>query len=131
VIITGKTLSERLKSARHQSGLSQKEVIEQAKIPGRTYQDMEYGKNINPTIETILPVAKALKVSLEELLGTMPSQTEASLVEAAKILQALSKLAPKKRAVLSHLITLDDTYLDNAGLKPQERLAVQALLKIS
>ena len=65
----GTTLGERIKRARKANDLTQAELAEQAGVSLRSLQDIEYGKNKNPGVETVLSIAKVLQVTMDGLLG--------------------------------------------------------------
>jgi transcriptional regulator with XRE-family HTH domain len=61
----------RLKDTRVKAGLTQKQVIAQAGVSYRAYQDYEYGKR-TPSVYTAIRIAKALQVNtgdMETLFG--------------------------------------------------------------
>ncbi len=57
---------ERLRKAK---GLSQEKLARLADVANNTLIKMESGENINPTLETLKKVAKALEVSVDELIS--------------------------------------------------------------
>lgn len=61
-------LSKNLKKLREQKGLSQDRLAKLADIANNTIIKIEQGENINPTLETLKKVAKALEVSVDELI---------------------------------------------------------------
>jgi len=58
----------RLKEIRTAKGLTQEQVAEDAGIDQSTISELERGVNPNPTLQTILSLARALKVDPAELL---------------------------------------------------------------
>ena len=62
-------LSKNLKKLREQKGLSQDRLAKLADVANNTIIKIEQGENINPTLETLKKVAKALDVSVDELIG--------------------------------------------------------------
>lgn len=60
--------STRIKKLREKKGLSQEKLARLADVSNNTIVNIESGKQTNPTIETVSKIAKALDVSIEELL---------------------------------------------------------------
>lgn len=54
---------------REAKGLSQERLARLADVANNTLIKMETGENKNPTLETLVRVAKALDVSINELLN--------------------------------------------------------------
>lgn len=61
-------LSNNLKKLREKRGLSQDRLAKLADVANNTIIKIEQGENINPTLETLKKVAKALEVSVDELI---------------------------------------------------------------
>jgi transcriptional regulator with XRE-family HTH domain len=61
-------LSKNLKKLREQKGLSQDRLAKLADVANNTIIKIEQGENINPTLETLKKVVKALGVSVDELI---------------------------------------------------------------
>ena len=61
-------LSNNLKKLREKKGLSQDRLAKLADVANNTIIKIEQGENINPTLETLKKVAKALEVSVDELI---------------------------------------------------------------
>ncbi|MCL2081855.1 MAG: helix-turn-helix domain-containing protein [Oscillospiraceae bacterium] len=61
-------LPKRFKIVREEKGFTQKQVADAAKIGQRQYQDYEYG-NHTPSAVIFIAIAKAMKVSLDYLVG--------------------------------------------------------------
>jgi len=61
-------LSKNLKKLREQKGLSQDRLAKLADVANNTIIKIEQGENINPTLETLKKVAKALEISVDELI---------------------------------------------------------------
>jgi len=62
-------LSKNLKKLREQKGLSQDRLAKLADVANNTIIKIEQGENINPTLDTLKKIAKALGVGLDELTG--------------------------------------------------------------
>ena len=61
-------LSNNLKKLREKKGLSQDRLAKLADVANNTIIKIEQGENINPTLETLKKVAKALDISVDELV---------------------------------------------------------------
>lgn len=61
-------LSKNLKKTRIKKGLSQDRLAKLADVANNTIIKMEQGENINPTLDTLKKIAKALDVSVDELI---------------------------------------------------------------
>ena len=61
-------LSNNLKKLRKEKGLSQDRLAKLADVANNTIIKIKQGENINPTLETLKKVAKALDVSVDELI---------------------------------------------------------------
>lgn len=62
-------LSENIKKLRKKKELSQDKLTKMADITLTTLVKLESGANDNPTIKTLIKIADALEVSLDELVG--------------------------------------------------------------
>ena len=67
--MSSKIISKNIKKLRKQSGLSQDQTARKANMPLSTYLKVENGVTPNPSIQTLLNVAEALEISLDELVG--------------------------------------------------------------
>jgi len=61
-------LAKKVKQLREKLGLSQEKLARLADVSNNTVINIEAGKQDNPTIDTLKKVAKALNVSVEELI---------------------------------------------------------------
>lgn len=61
-------LSKNLKKLREKKGLSQDRLAKLADVANNTIIKIEQGKNINPRLDTLRKVAKALDVSVDNLI---------------------------------------------------------------
>ena len=61
-------LANNIKKLREAKGLSQEKLARLADVANNTLIKMESGENQNPTLDTLKKVAKALSVSIEELI---------------------------------------------------------------
>lgn len=62
-------LSKNLKKLREQKRLSQDRLAKLADVANNTIIKIEQGENINPTLETLKKMAKALEVSVDDLIN--------------------------------------------------------------
>ncbi|MBI2036218.1 helix-turn-helix transcriptional regulator [Candidatus Microgenomates bacterium] len=62
------SLAKNLKRLREKRGLSQDRLAKLADVANNTIIKIEQGENINPTLDTLKKVAKALKVSVDDLI---------------------------------------------------------------
>jgi len=60
--------SNKIKNLREKLGLSQEKLARLADVSNNTIVNIEAGKQQNPTVETIMKIAKALDVPIEELI---------------------------------------------------------------
>ncbi len=68
-ILSSKILSKNLKKHRKQLGISQDQLARKAGIPYSTYLKIESGYTPNPSIQTVVNIAKAINVSLDTLIN--------------------------------------------------------------
>ena len=66
---TNQNLAKNVKRLREAKGLSQEKLARLADVANNTLIKMETGENKNPTLETLKRVAKALEVSVDELIN--------------------------------------------------------------
>lgn len=59
----------RLRYMREKKGLTQYRLSEVSGIPQQTISAIENGTRKNPGIETLLPIAKALHCTIDDLIG--------------------------------------------------------------
>lgn len=60
--------SSKIKRIREKLGLSQEKLARLADVSNNTIINIEAGKQQNPTVDTINKIAKALNVSIEDLI---------------------------------------------------------------
>ncbi|MDD5696387.1 MAG: helix-turn-helix transcriptional regulator [Candidatus Pacebacteria bacterium] len=65
---SGKTISENIKRLRAKLGLTQDDLAKKADIKYTTLMKVESGTVNKPSVQTIAKIAKALGVSIEELI---------------------------------------------------------------
>ena len=61
-------IAKTVKRLREKAGLSQEKLARLADVSNNTIINIEAGKQDNPTIETLKKTAKALNISIEELI---------------------------------------------------------------
>jgi len=62
-------ITKNLRKMREAKGLSQEKLARLADVANNTIIKIEAGKNQNPTLDTLKKVAKALDVSVDELIN--------------------------------------------------------------
>jgi len=65
---SGKTISENIKRLRSKLGLTQDDLAKKADIKYTTLMKVESGTVNKPSVQTMAKIAKALGVSIEDLL---------------------------------------------------------------
>jgi transcriptional regulator with XRE-family HTH domain len=61
-------ISKTLRKIREQKGLTQEKLARLADVSNNTVIKIEAGKNQNPTLETLKRLAKALNISVDDLI---------------------------------------------------------------
>jgi transcriptional regulator with XRE-family HTH domain len=61
-------VAENIKKYRKRAGISQDQLSKKADLAFHTIAKIEAGSTPNPTIETVAKIAKALEVSVDDLL---------------------------------------------------------------
>lgn len=61
-------ISDNIKKYRNKAGISQDRLSKLADVTYNTIIKIESGANINPTIDTLTKIAKALNVSVDDLI---------------------------------------------------------------
>jgi len=64
-------LAKNIKKLRNVKNLSQEKLARLADVANNTIIKMESGENKNPTLETLTSVAKALDVSIDDLINEL------------------------------------------------------------
>lgn len=62
------TIAKNIKHKRRELGISQDKLSKLAEVAYNTIVKIESGENPNPTIKTLQKIAKALDISVDELL---------------------------------------------------------------
>jgi DNA-binding XRE family transcriptional regulator len=65
---SGKTISENIKKLRSKLGLTQDDLAKKADIKYTTFMKVESGTVNKPSVQTMAKIAKALGVSIEDLI---------------------------------------------------------------
>ncbi len=68
-ILSSKILAKNVKKYRIDRGLSQDQMARKADVPYSTYLKIESGITTNPSLQTLVNIAEALEISLDELVG--------------------------------------------------------------
>ncbi len=66
---SNQNLAKNITRLRKAKGLSQEKLARLANVANNTLIKMESGENQNPTLDTLKKVAKALEVSVDELIN--------------------------------------------------------------
>ncbi len=66
--MSNQNLANNIKKLREVKGLSQEKLARLADVANNTLIKMESGENQNPTLDTLKKVAKALGVSVDDLI---------------------------------------------------------------
>jgi len=67
-ILSSKIISKNLRKYREKIGLSQDQLARRANIPYSTYLKIESGYTPNPSVQTILNIAEALNIKVDDLI---------------------------------------------------------------
>ena len=62
-------IAKNLRKAREVKGLSQEKLARLADVANNTVVKIEAGKNKNPTLDTLKKIAKALEISVDNLIS--------------------------------------------------------------
>ena len=62
-------LPKNIKKIREKKGLSQDRLAKLADVANNTIIKIEQGENANPTLDTLKKIAKALEVSIDDLIN--------------------------------------------------------------
>lgn len=65
-----KAIGRKIRKLRKQENLTQEKLAELAGVDPKTIIELEAGRRANPTIRTLGGVARALKISLEDLFSS-------------------------------------------------------------
>ncbi|HOM33191.1 MAG TPA: helix-turn-helix transcriptional regulator [Candidatus Paceibacterota bacterium] len=68
-MLSNQNLSKNVKKLREAKRLSQEKLARLADVANNILIKMETGENKNPTLETLKRVAKALEISVDELIS--------------------------------------------------------------
>ncbi len=92
-----KNLSEQIKRIRKQRGLSQKELGQRIGVSQQVMTNYERGLR-EPNLETLLKIAGALDVSVEDLIKDKPIKPEETTSRALqKRFEVIKKMPPEKQ----------------------------------
>ena len=62
------TIGENIKKYRSKLGLTQDDLVRKAEVKHTTLTKIESGSVVKPSVQTMAKIAKALRVSIEDLL---------------------------------------------------------------
>jgi len=83
------TFGQQLRAARERSGLTQRELAEQAEIADKYVSRLELGI-ATPSIAVTRRLAEALETSIDDLIGTRPAAQDAELGAVLRLLRGRS-----------------------------------------
>ncbi len=109
-------LADNMRQLREAHGLTQQQVAKRAGIPRPTWANLESG-GANPTLSVLLKVARALSVSLEELLG--PPRPSAKFYRADQLFVRKRGAVMVRRLLPEGLAGLD---IERMELSPGARM---------
>jgi len=89
-------IGDNIKRIRKQAGLSQQDLAEKCGISKSQLSRLESGEQENPLIKTIIPIATALGVSLDEIVYGETTETMTYLSKAIEELPDEDKVAIRK-----------------------------------
>ena len=90
----------KLREARNEKGLSQKEVAKRINLTQQTYSDYETGRT-NPDIETLIEIANILETSVDYILGRSDDFGNITIKE-----KSPSKITSEEQALLDDFRSL-------------------------
>jgi len=111
---TIKNYGDKLTALRRAAGLTQKQLGEKIGVSNRVIHYYETETNYPPA-HLINPLAKALKVSTDDLLGIKPSKTKENK-PSLKIAQRLKKIENLPPAQQKTLLKTIDTFIKAAQI---------------
>lgn len=79
-------LGARIARLREERGISQQQLADAAGINRAQIQAMESGRTANPGVQTLIPLARALGVTLDELAGISGQPPGPDLIAALRLL---------------------------------------------
>lgn len=89
--------AKNLKKYRKRKKYSQKELAEKVNYGYTTIANYESGRN-EPSLDTLITLAKALDVTVDELVGMKLETTE------RKLLSAFKKIDPRGKKIITELL---------------------------
>jgi XRE family transcriptional regulator, regulator of sulfur utilization len=89
-------IGDHIRITRGRAGLSQQELAERSGISKAQISRLEAGSQDNPGIKTLIPIASALGVSLEELIYGEQSENISYMNEVIENMEEEDKKAIKK-----------------------------------
>jgi transcriptional regulator with XRE-family HTH domain len=101
LMIEGETFGQRLARIRKEKGLTQIELAEKMDMIQVLISDYERDK-LRPYHDTVIRFAKALEISLDELLGVKPIRNKGvkSSPKIVRLMRKIEALPPTKQKIL-------------------------------
>jgi transcriptional regulator with XRE-family HTH domain len=96
-------LADHLAAARGRAGVSALQIARAAGIDPATYSRIESGENASPSFETVVRIATALGLDLQELAGEVGPEPTQPAVEALHSRDMLHRLRAQLRRALDSL----------------------------
>lgn len=135
-----KRIGDRIRRLRETAKITQEGVAFGAKIATRALQRVEAGDG-NPTLSTLLGIADALGVSLEELTGKTSRRLMAEslvrqvdvdqgMLAGAYILDCLARAEPIRRLAGLYIASKNNEYLEDMSKHPGGAQVAQLLRKL-
>jgi transcriptional regulator with XRE-family HTH domain len=97
------SLAAKLKGLRIRKGLSLQELADRVNSSKAHIWDLETGRSKNPSIDLLTNLAKALEVSIADLVGENP-QGEGEDPQVVAMYRELKDLTPEDRKVIQTVI---------------------------
>lgn len=97
--------AQRLKSFREAAGMSQREL---ARRIGVTYSNVSFweGTGTIPRSDKLVPIAEALGISRQELLGEVPAKTRQPASKLGQVFEKAAKLPRRQQQKLAEFVDL-------------------------
>ncbi len=125
-----KSLGTRVRNARLTKGLSLTDLAEKSKISKGYLSLLENGGDVNPTFDVFLKIAKALDVTLADLLGAPKVQSRPAII--AELPAGLRELLEERRRAgrpLDEETIYGLAHANYRGRKPQSKSDFEFVLQ--
>ena len=103
------SITQRLKKARLDAGLSQLELANKLGIPVRTYRSYEHGERALST-SMLLDICKVLNISSDYLLGRSPQYELSEAISPYKVAVAEVRVDPKEQYKMAGIKKTNDVF---------------------